>query len=183
MPVLILMKIASYFNTHIDSFLEGVSPEEIHPSHSNVLSKDTLKRPQILVLEDDPSDQYMIKKTVEDFQIQVDLRFFTTVESALLFLHHQNDSAHIFDLMLVDVNLPGDSGVDFIKTIRKNKKYALTPLIVFSSDNSRSTLEMVTKIGASSYIVKNHKPKEMSEMLLQIFTYWCQTSYLCSRIR
>ncbi|MBO0322253.1 response regulator [Muricauda sp. CAU 1633] len=63
-----------------------------------------------------------------------------------------------FDLVLLDVNLPGISGYDLLKEIRKHPKYHNLPVIIITGEDEDTTLTKCFDLGAQDYIRKpiNH---------------------------
>lgn len=177
-----IFQLAYFFNIDIGDFFQGITFCN-QKNKPQVLIKDVLKKPQVLVIEDDPSDVYILKKALDFCKLKVDLHCFSSVEEAKQFLHNKNESSQSqIDLILVDINLRGASGIEFIRVLRKNQKFSQTPIIVITNDNSRKTLDIATQVGATSYIVKTHKPDEMVKTISQVFMYWCQTTYLSTRV-
>ncbi|WP_200762118.1 response regulator transcription factor [Nitrosophilus alvini] len=68
-------------------------------------------------------------------------------------------SKEAFDLFLLDVNMPGCSGFEFLKTFRQIKNR--TPAIFITSLQSSKELKYAFEIGANDYI---KKPFELEEL-------------------
>lgn len=57
-------------------------------------------------------------------------------------------------LFLVDWNMPGINGLDFIKKLRGMAKYADTPIIMVTSEAAKYNVMEAIDAGATNYIVK-----------------------------
>ena len=57
------------------------------------------------------------------------------------------------DLVIVDINMPDMSGLEFIKYIRMNKSSSI-PIIVLSGNNSRDIIAKAFELGINDYIKK-----------------------------
>jgi len=57
-------------------------------------------------------------------------------------------------LFLVDWNMPGINGLEFIKKIRGMSKYAQTPIIMVTSEAAKYNVMEAIDAGATNYIVK-----------------------------
>lgn len=57
-------------------------------------------------------------------------------------------------LFLVDWNMPGINGLDFIRKIRGMPKYADTPVIMVTSEAAKYNVMEAIDAGATNYIVK-----------------------------
>lgn len=58
------------------------------------------------------------------------------------------------DLILLDWNMPKLNGIDFLKTIRKIKKYKNIPVIMITSEAAKYNVMEAIKSGVSEYIIK-----------------------------
>jgi len=81
-------------------------------------------------------------------------------ESALNMLRENNDPA---DLLLTDIRMPGMDGIALIKAVRE---YGLRiPVIAFSGDIDRKTMERLFETGCRYYL---EKPFTRAELLSKI---------------
>lgn len=58
------------------------------------------------------------------------------------------------DMFLVDWNMPGINGLDFVKKIRAIPKYAETPIIMVTSEAAKYNVMEAIDAGVTNYIVK-----------------------------
>ncbi len=63
-----------------------------------------------------------------------------------------------FDLLIVDIMMPGQSGLDFTKEIRKNKN---TPIVFLTAMGEAASRIHGLETGADDYIPKPFEPKEL----------------------
>ncbi len=68
------------------------------------------------------------------------------------------------DLIVVDINMPDMSGIEFIKHIRINKGSS-TPIIVLSGNNSTDIISEAFQYGINDYI---KKPMNLDDICLRI---------------
>lgn len=61
------------------------------------------------------------------------------------------------DLVITDLNMPNIDGYELIATLRKNPKFAKTPIIILSSEEEEADKSKGRKVGANSYLVKPFK--------------------------
>jgi DNA-binding NarL/FixJ family response regulator len=61
------------------------------------------------------------------------------------------------DLVLTDMNMPGLSGTELIKTIRK--RFPSLPVLVFSMHSESQIASQAIKAGAQGYITKDSEPE------------------------
>ncbi|MEO1261161.1 MAG: response regulator [Bacteroidota bacterium] len=60
-----------------------------------------------------------------------------------------------FDLLLLDINLPGKSGIELLREVKANALYQDLPVIMITGEDERTTLATCFELGANDYI---HKP-------------------------
>lgn len=68
-----------------------------------------------------------------------------------------------FDLVLLDLMLPGMDGLDGLKCIRRN--HPGTPVVVLSATEAPSTVRSALEAGAQGYIPKSTSPKIMLQAI------------------
>lgn len=59
-----------------------------------------------------------------------------------------------FDLVLLDIDMPGMSGLDFLKQLRGNWRADATRVIMLSSNDDAATIKRCLTEGAADYLVK-----------------------------
>ncbi len=87
-------------------------------------------------------------------------------------LQHLGDDQ--IDLVLTDMNMPGLSGTELIKTIRK--RFPALPVLVFSMHSESQIARQAIKMGARGYITKDSEP----EILLAAIRRCAQGSHYVS---
>jgi two-component system chemotaxis response regulator CheY len=78
-----------------------------------------------------------------------------------------------FDVLLVDWEMPGMSGIEFIRKVRSDDANKETPIIMVSSRNARDNLMEAIEAGANEYIMKPFT-KEILAMKLELLGVECQ---------
>src|SRR5215208_998674 len=58
------------------------------------------------------------------------------------------------DLLILDINMPEVSGLDFLEFLRRRKEWKELPVIMLSSEASDSTVDKALQMGANSYLIK-----------------------------
>ena len=70
------------------------------------------------------------------------------------------------DLVLIDLNLPGLSGLDGLKHLRQ--EHPAVPVVVMSSADDKDTVMAVLDAGAMGFIPKHVAPEEFKQALLLV---------------
>ncbi len=110
---------------------------------------------RLLIIEDDTHINHLLKRALEQDGYTC-TQAFSGTEGRLL-LQHQT-----FDLLLLDLMLPGISGEQLLQDIRTATQ---TPVIVLTAKDSLEDKIDVLKNGADDYITK---PFEIKEVLARI---------------
>lgn len=75
------------------------------------------------------------------------------------------------DLILLDVMMPGLSGLEVLTIIRedKNKKVSEIPIMMITAKSTISDIDSAVELGASSYIIKPFRPANLIEKVNELF--------------
>ena len=71
------------------------------------------------------------------------------------------------DILITDINMPYNSGLELIQHIKKNLSYPI-PVIVVSVINLEETKRHAKELGAVNYITKPIDPETLVEMVKNI---------------
>ena len=105
----------------------------------------------ILVVDDDDGIRMLVKKYLNENNFLV-----TTSESAEDAF--QKIEVIKFDLIVLDIMMPGKSGLEFIN---ENKKNIETPIILLTAKGEASERIEGLEVGADDYLPKPFDPKEL----------------------
>ncbi len=114
---------------------------------------------KILIIEDDQivANVYRNKLAVEGYKVEVAV----DGESGLRVMRTFHPNAIILDLML-----PGISGVDVIKEVRSETDFAKIPIIVFSNTYLTNIIQDAWRAGANKCLSKSScTPKDVIEVI------------------
>ena len=105
----------------------------------------------VLIIDDDDGIRSLVKKYLSE-----DNFLASTASSA----EDASEKIKIikFDLIILDIMMPGKSGLDFIQ---ENKKYLDTPIILLTAKGEPNERIEGLEIGADDYLPKPFEPKEL----------------------
>lgn len=106
---------------------------------------------KILMIEDDSELAEILSEYLEQFDISV-----TTFDDPFLGLSTLN-TEH-FDLIILDLTLPGIDGLEVCKDIRKRHNI---PIVISSARNDLSDKVNAFEFGADDYLPKPYNPQEL----------------------
>src|ERR1700752_616804 len=114
---------------------------------------------RLLIVDDGEAARYGIRRALETFGCETAED--GTDEDARALLADKN-----FDLLLLDVNLPGISGLDFLKELQTeadNPKTTAPLVVIITAHGSERLAVQAVKGGAYDYIAK---PFELDDLRL-----------------
>lgn len=114
------------------------------------------KRPVVLIVDDEEAIRDLIGEGLAKEGYACDA--VSNADEALVKLKR-----HSFNMALLDIKLPGMSGMDLLKMIRKC--YQMTAIVMITGVNDVNTAVEAMKLGASDYIVK---PFTLDELIVSI---------------
>lgn len=104
------------------------------------------------------------------------LEIVTTGEDALNFLFTQgkyiNRKASDPHLILLDIKLPGISGLKVLQEVRKHPSYQQTPIVILTTSDETADILEGYNLGVSSYLQKPVDFGAFSDLLQQISLHW-----------
>ena len=136
---------------------------------------DNLTPVNILLVEDDPADQKLVKMSFTEQKVANDLHIVDSAHEALDYLRqrHENDNGALQpDLILLDLNLPGMSGKEFLKEVKSDDKLKSIPVVILTTSSSESDILDSYNLQASGYVNKPVDIGEFQEVIKQIEMYW-----------
>ncbi|HCJ50818.1 MAG: hypothetical protein COZ20_00470 [Gallionellales bacterium CG_4_10_14_3_um_filter_54_96] len=72
-----------------------------------------------------------------------------------------------FDLLLLDMNMPGINGIELIKQVKESQP--ALPVFVYSMYNDLHLANAAFKAGASGYFTKSSDPKMLMEAVRKVY--------------
>jgi two-component system sensor histidine kinase/response regulator len=125
------------------------------------INTEPIKIPVILIVDDNPQNLQVLGKQLQERNYEIE--FAVNGPSALDWLNTKP-----FDLILLDINMPGMSGFEVCKKIRLNPEMNNIPIIFLSADTDRESILRGFEMGAQDYITK---PFDSRELLVRVKTH------------
>lgn len=157
--------IADLITEKVLSSTEDASPGTVQMkfySDSGVLDSAEQKKashPRIAIVDDDQVTRTILQNTFKQLNAEIFL-----YDSGSEFLMGTNK--HLFDLIILDIYMPGFSGFDILKTLH-SKQYK-APVIIYSNATSKESVVQALSLGAKSYLVKPLKPETLLEKAVEV---------------
>ncbi len=103
---------------------------------------------KILILDDTPTMRIIVSGMLEDLGFRSVVQAENTVQAkAVLFAEKP-------DLVLADWNMPGRTGIEFVRYLRSDEAFEHLPLVMMTANNDPEQIHEALIAGVSSYLVK-----------------------------
>lgn len=109
--------------------------------------QEMMRHSNVLIVEDDEFNRDLLQRRIEKSGFNTLCA--SNGKEALEVLENEN-----FDLLLLDLMMPGIDGIEVLKRIRADKKYARIPVIMVSALDDSESIATCMRHGATDYITK-----------------------------
>ncbi len=133
----------------------------------------------ILLVEDDPGDQKLIKTAIKGQECEVNLMITSDGEAGLEYLHKSKENPAEYQrpsIILLDLNMPGMDGKEFLRTVKADADFCTIPVVVVTISDSEKDIRDCYELQAAGYIQKLAMPTEFKEELSKLKRYWFTVS-------
>lgn len=133
----------------------------------------------ILLAEDDPADQELTRRSLQEDVIKTDLHIVPNGEAALDYLHQRGayanvDAAPRPDLVLLDLNMPRIDGRQVLEAMRHDEKLRRIPVVVLTTSRQEEDIIRSYNLGCNSFITKPIEIDNFIQTVRQLGSYWLE---------
>ncbi len=129
----------------------------------------------VLVIEDDPLHAKLIRKSLCSNQGTM----VTVAETAKLALDAlgtlpggSNDDVVHPDLILLDMQLPDSTGLEVLRSIRKDERLRRTPVVMLTCCQDDTIVDECMESGANAFVVKSARWDDFRSSVSRIGDFW-----------
>lgn len=131
----------------------------------------------VLVADDDPDDQLLIKEALAEVRPCIRVDF---VEDGVALLDYLNRSGAFADLtdrplprlVLLDLNMPLKDGREALFEIKSDPSFWHIPIVILSTSNADYDIRRAYQLGANSFVTKPASFERLVGVMKAIDTYW-----------
>lgn len=126
----------------------------------------------IVIIEDDVDDRKFLGEIISELGVANELKWFETAESALEFLSTTFQSIFI---IISDVKLPGQSGLEFKKAVDDDPtlRRKSIPFVFYSTDaNQDDVNDAFLNMNTQGFFKKGPDYEKAKDAIKIIFDYW-----------
>jgi len=141
-----------------------------------------LKPIRIMLVEDDPGDQKLIRQSILRQRLANDVCVMESAEEALEYLQGVKAGEadhHAPELILLDLNMPGMGGKEFLRHVKEDERFATIPVVILTTSDSDQDILDSYKLHASGYVKKPVELQAFQEVMATLEDYWFM---ICRRV-
>lgn len=124
---------------------------------------------KILLVEDNLIEIMKLKRTISLLDLDHILQEANNGEEALGLLEN---TSNLPDIVLLDLNMPKISGIEFLKIIKQNDDLKHIPIIILTTSSNQKDLLECYKTGMSGYVLKPLKYEDYVKKMETVLAYW-----------
>ena len=137
----------------------------------------TKQQVEILLVEDNPLDLQLALRAFEKARIMNPVHVVRDGAEALDFVFAAGAYSHRRDapvpgIILLDLNLPGKSGLEVLREIKADERTKQIPIIVLTASNRGREINECRRLGADRYILKPVRFQNFSEVTHHLRFGW-----------
>jgi chemotaxis family two-component system response regulator Rcp1 len=135
---------------------------------------------QVLLVEDHPADITLVRQAFRQITTNTVLHVVLDGHEALQYLRNEGRYQEVGrpDLILLDMTLPRQTGLEVLRAVHRDPVIRLTPIIVLTSSALVEDVRVAYTYCANSYLVKPTGPEEFLHLVQAIEAYWFNTALL-----
>lgn len=132
------------------------------------------KNNSIVIVEDDPEDQDILRRLFLELKVPNALKFFPSGDQAFHYLLTTSEKPF---MVISDINMPGMSGMDLLKKINADKslRQKCMPFVFLSTSTDEYMIKQAFEMTAQGYFAKTWNLDEYARTIQHIVEYWKQS--------
>jgi CheY-like chemotaxis protein len=126
-----------------------------------------------LLIDDSPGECELFRQALAQagYRGRLDI-----TEGRLAAMQHLTDHSSDGEpaLILLDLKLRGERGVDVLKQFKQNPRYAPIPIVVLTSSDDSLDIQTCYQAGANGYVVKPDRFDNLVTLSLHLWKFWVE---------
>jgi two-component system response regulator len=138
------------------------------------------KEIDLFYIEDNEDFIDFVNLAVKKLDVKLNYQYATDAIQAKHFLENNfiNGPHKKVKLILLDYNLPGMSGMQFLKYIRSSTATKHIPVVIFSSSDNPQDVKNAYLHGANAYLVKPVGINNLKQTVQTVYDFWINKNQL-----
>lgn len=110
-----------------------------------------------------------MKRTISFLELEHNITEAKDAEIALKILQEKSNFP---DLILLDLNMPKISGIEFLTILKGNANLRHIPTVILTTSDNQKDIEKCYEIGVSGYVLKPLKYEDYIRKIEIVLSYW-----------
>ncbi len=133
----------------------------------------------ILMADDDPEDQMLVREAWKESRLANDLRFVSDGEHLMDYLYRRGEygdpgSSPRPGLILLDLNMPKKDGREALEEIKADPDLMRIPIVVLTSSKADEDIVRSYNLGVSGFITKPVTFDGLVRIMKALGKYWIE---------
>jgi CheY-like chemotaxis protein len=124
----------------------------------------------LLVIEDDQVDVMTIKRALKEIHVANPVVHMENGEDAIAHLRDTNREKPC--IILLDLNMPVMSGIEFLQVVKNDTELRKFPVIVLTTSEEQQDKLQSFNLGVAGYMTKPVDYRQFVEVMRSIDSYW-----------
>lgn len=135
------------------------------------------KTANILLVDDNKMDVALTLDAFKEARLTNNLKVAYNGQDALNYVfgvdkYSDRSTYPLPDVILLDLKMPGLSGLEVLKKLKTSEKYKRIPVIILTSSKDEGDRAMGYDYGANSYLVKPISFSGFLDVVKTVYDYW-----------
>lgn len=128
---------------------------------------------RILLADDDEGDRLIFEEAMGELELNLKVQ---TVNNGMQLMEYLTKSTILPHLVFLDLNMPRKNGLECLKEIRSNEKFAAISIAIYSTSALEKDIEETFRNGANVYIKKPNNFATLKQLLCKaVKAYYLHT--------
>jgi CheY-like chemotaxis protein len=119
--------------------------------------------PTILIVDDDEEDRLILRECFEA-EGQDAVAYFSDSLSLLSYLYQNSEKNRLPKLIITDMNMPGMTGIDLLKTLKKLPEFKFIDVVVLSTSDKDEHKRECINGGAKAFFTKPDNYSQLNSL-------------------
>lgn len=126
----------------------------------------------IVLVEDDEADAWSVCRVLSTISGSGNVEVTKTGDEALAWLREPSTRNPRVHLILLDVHLPGKSGIEVVRELKRDPNLAVIPVVLLSDSRNPDQVLEAYAGGAAAFLSKPTRPDGYRRVLSTLVEFW-----------
>ena len=129
---------------------------------------------EVLLIEDDPGDVELTETALARSKLKINLNVVNDGEEAIAYLRREGQYTDAVrpNLIVLDLNLPGLSGLEILSAIKSDQRLKSIPVVILTTSDASTDIIKSYELGVNCYVTKPIGLKEFVKIFNSIEDFW-----------